>query len=160
VAGGGRAVTSIEPPRFWPIELGLSTWAATTIESELGGANISSLDVSLGLCPEAGGWDRLGVSVCLGAIVDRISAQGVGLDHPQRNSAVEVAAFVSVRLAVRVTDSFYAHLGLSFEVPFFHARFIYRDSEGEPYTFYETPPAMLLVELGLAMNFFFIRSSR
>lgn len=150
---GLRAAASIAPPRFWPIELGVTAWARERLTAGSASASLSMLDVSLGLAPRLWGRGRWELSTGLGVALGMISAQGFDLSVARHATALTVAFWVRGRVEVAIAGRLRAFLGLGLEVPAIRPRVVYHDAGGVERLIAQPAEVAGVAELGLALRF-------
>jgi hypothetical protein len=144
----------LQPPSFWPIELGAFGWPfPTTARLPSGpGAEVIALGARAGLCPWLVQGASLGLRLCVDAQAGRFMAKGVSVDNSRSPSSWMIGAAARFALWVPLGRRFALEPAVGAFVPFLQYRFTYTDESGQEQRFYQEPPAALLLELAFPLR--------
>ncbi len=151
---GGLGAFAFEPPRFWAVEIAVGGWGNAALEGQEGEADVTGLDVHLGLCPDFLVRNRVRLGACLAGSLGWLFATGRDLSTNREATAITFSFLISGRFRLRLWRALGMNLGVGMVVPTIRPRIVYEDAEGEVVDIYRPPPVGLLVELGISLNFF------
>jgi hypothetical protein len=144
----------LQPPSFWPLEMGVLAWPFPTFARDpLGpGVEVKAIAGRAGLCPWLVRGASVGLRLCLGVQGGRFLANGVSVDVSRSPSNWMVGGAARMAFWVALGRRFALESSAGAFIPFIRYRFTYTDESGQEQPLYREPPVALLLELAIPLQ--------
>jgi len=148
--GGGLSL-AIDPPSVPAFVIGASAWVPDRETVAAGGSRFTRFGARTAMCPRLRTGDRLGVAVCGGVEVGRMTATGFEFDTNQRAVDWIVHVTGEAVVVVGLGGRWSLEIGLGGWVPLIRPRFVYTDGAMMPIVYQPAVTAAVL-RLGVAIR--------
>jgi hypothetical protein len=148
---GGRLSLAIDPPSVPALVIGASAWAPDRETVADGGSRFTLVGAGAAICPRLRTGGMLGIAVCGGVEVERMTARGFDFDANQRAVDWIVHVTGEAVAAIGLGGRWSAEVGLGGWVPLIRPRFVYTDGPVMP-TVYQPPVTAAVLRLGVVRS--------
>jgi hypothetical protein len=145
---GAELLIRVEPPRLWPLEVGVSGWTEAATESAAGGSTFRQLAGVLLTCPL-----RWRVELCGGAQLGAIDARGFGFLDNRRDRALIADARVELRAGLALGGGWFVRVAAGAWIPLVRPSFSFERSSGAVERLYTPAQVAGIAHLGVGARF-------
>ncbi len=148
---GARLSVGVDPPRMWPIAIGLGWWppGETAASAPDRRVSLSRWQASAVLSTPVWRRGRLRLSLNGGGMVAQLAARGLGFDRDRDVRATIGIATLAGRAAFDLVRTAFVTADVGAEVPLTRPRF----SEDDGTLVYRVAPASIVATLGVGVRF-------
>lgn len=153
VSYGASYGVAVAPPGWWWFELNGASWVSQTATSGSVSSRITLQQVGGIWCPEL--WDPpgWGLSLCAGAEIGVVTAQGAGIDDPKEDAGVSFSLSLGADFSRQIVGPIWANLRASAQGGVLRPNVFFTDSAGVRQTIYRASPVAGVGEIGASVRF-------
>ena len=150
---GASYGVGVAPPGWWWFELNGASWVSQTATEGSASSRITLQQVGGIFCPRLWDPDGWGFSLCAGAEIGVITAQGHGIDDPKEDAGVSFHLSLGADFSRQIVGPLWANLRVSVLPALLRPNVFFTDSAGVRQSIYRASPVAGTGEIGIALRF-------